>query len=522
MIARALPLLLLLAAAPAPEPESDPFLAALAGKSGPDAVAAPSFDPDLEACSWSLRPRREIVDALAARLLRGEAKSWYEPAKEAPVPPPLPSRFPADFEAGKVEVSDRLAARVPADAAAVFFGSLTEAEVCIEGLSGFVPRALPVLGAPPAGGRDDALARAVESLLLPTIWRSNPAVQRGTRQAAVLVADPDVRGAPEVALVVEVEDASLVRFHRQSTLSFENRGTRRLRVEGLDATADDGSVRSFFALEGGIAVWSTGKAFRDRILAAAAGKAATLLTPDPRAYALARATFPPVEGQALLVVPDGFLERTNSAGIRARRAAALRCDAARLVAGTWSLSKAPRPEGLALDCPSGGTITIAAGTGAGMCSVHGNAAHRVPLGDQPAAPPVAFAGKDPVAAGAIPLAAAWRGGDLDVLVPPGRPGEALLGFLMPTGGMPASFRNPLRERRLVALRGAGLAGEAAGRVYEANFDESAEAGFTPRVLSLKGECPPIRTGGGVLRFGPPGPAIINECIEYLGFSPRWR
>jgi len=414
-------LLLLLAAAPAPAgdggPETDPFLAALAGKSGPDAVAAPSFDPDLAALSWTTRPRREIVDALAARLLRGEAKGWTGPAKEAPDLPAPPTRIPKDFDPGKFDVADRLASRVPADTAAAFFDSLRSAEAAVDGLSKFLPEALPGLCGDPPGGKRDALRRAIDMLLLPTIWRSNPEAPTGTRQIAVVASDPDLRWAPDVALVAEVDDASLVRFHRQASFSWEDRGLRHLRVEGLDAVSDDGSVRSFFGLEGGVAVWSTTRSLRDRVLAAAAGRVPTLLAPDPRAYALARRTFPASEGGALLVVPDAFLARINGAGFRARRAAALRCEAARLLVDAGAQAGAKNP--VAGACPAGGEI-VPARDGGSRCSLHGSARFPTPAGDVPAAGSTAADGvsfADLFSTRRLPIAVRWRKVPLEILAP---------------------------------------------------------------------------------------------------------
>jgi hypothetical protein len=537
VIARLLPVALLLAVAPAPE--TDPFLAAMAGKSGPEAVAAPSFDPDVDAASWTTRPRREIVDGLAARLLRGEAKGWFEKGSGTTATAPVPNRFPEGFEPGKVVITDRLAARIPADAAAIFFGSLDEAEKSVEELSKFLPRALPVPFADAPGGRRDALARAVERLLLPTIWRSNPNVRRGARQAALVASDPDLRWAPEVALVVEVDDASLVRFHRQSTISWEDRGRRHLRVDGLDVVADDGSVRSFFGLEGGIAVWSTGKAFRDRILAAVAGKAPTLLSPDPRAYALARATFPAADGGALLVVPDGFLERANSAAVRARRAASLRCDAVRLILDARALAKteAPAGTGVRLACPAGGEILIASGRPGAHCSVHGSASHHVPLGDLPESPWV-DGGQvgDIVAAGACPVAGRWKDASVEVFIPPGRPGTWFLETLrnpgeevpMRDGAPDTSSLNPSTQvprwettvsRRLDRVRSSGIQESEVSSVLATIYGEELDSGDgrklawrdgragwvgVVKVDSLGTRDPiPSRPSGGVLRIGKP-------------------
>jgi len=529
---RATTLLLLIAGAAAPpEPETDPFLAAMAGKSGPDAVAAPSFDPDEAASFWTLRPRREIVDALAARLLRGEAKSWFAKQAAVPVPAPIADRFPPGFEAGEFTVSDRLAARVPADAAAVFFGSLDEAETAVEELARFLPMALPAVFADAPGGRRDALDRAVAKLLVPTIWRSNPAVRRGTRQAALLAADPDLRWNPEIALVVEVDDASLVRFHRLSTLSFEDRGARRLRVDGLDAISDDGSVRSFFGLEGGIAVWSTGKSFRDRILAASAGKVPTLLSPDPRAYALARRTFPAADGGPLLVIPDGFLERANSASVRGRRAAALRCDAVRRVVGARALAKtaAPLAAGVRLECPAGGGIQVAAASAEVSCAVHGSILHPVPIGDLPdGAGGLGGAGGDLVVIAGIPVAGRWGGSSFDVLVPPGAPGIGLLGIVSPEPQKetPEPRKDFVFDGDEIVLgllnriRAAGFQEEKAVAAYSSQFgvspvsvrgqsigwrDGTAEWSGPARAVVHLVTRPtlPSRDGGGVLRIGTP-------------------
>lgn len=529
MIVRWIPVALLLAAAPVPG--DDPFLAAMAGKSGPDAVAAPSFDPDVEAVSWTTRPRREIVDALAARLLRGGAKGWFEPAKEGPAPPAPPSRFPEGFEAGEFKVADRLAARIPADAAAVFFDSLQEAETCVEELAKFLPRALPVPFGDAPGGRRDALALAVDRLLLPTIWRSNPNVRRGTRQAALLAADPDLRWAPEVALVVEVEDASLVRFHRMSTISWEDRGRRHLRVDGLDVVSDDGSVRSFFGLEGGIAVWSTGRAFRDRILAAAAGRAPTLLSPDPRAYALARATFPAADGGALLVIPDAFLERANSPAVRARRAAALRCDAVRMVAAARALGRAGEPPGCRLECPSGGTISVSSGSHPVSCSIHGSALHRVPSGDLPdAGGTTAPAEGDVVAGGAFPLAAHWGKGSREILVPPGRPGAAVLEVVVPPSGFSQSAGlDGSGADRLNRIHAGGIPESEVQSTYAAVFGEAVVSGCGRTLAWKEGRVewegasrydylerertpfvPPPE--GGVLRIGEPHPDLTTSGV----------
>jgi len=320
-----------------------------------------------------------------------------------------PSRIPAGFDPEGVPVTDRLASWVPADAAAVFFESLAAAEEQVGGLAGSLPRVLPPLRPGSAEAGDDALARAVETLLLPPIWRANPGVRTGTRQVAIVASDPDLRRAADVALLCEVDDATLVRTHRLATFSWEDRSPRRLRVEGLDAWTEDGAVRSFFALGGGVAVWSTTRSLRDRVLAAGAGREPSLLRPDARAWALARRMFPAGGAGALLVVPDAFLARADSAPERARRAASLRCESARGAPGA--------------SCPAGGTF------GAGdACSIHGPRGRPVPLGDLPAVAPGAAdapSAGDPVAAGAVPVAALWDGTRLQVLEPPGEPGRSL-------------------------------------------------------------------------------------------------
>ena len=527
MIPRALPALLLPALTLLPgggEPERDPFLAALAGRSGPAVVAAPSFDAEAEASSWSARPRREIVDGLAALLLRGEEGRGAAkgPAAEPRILPPPPSRIPADIDSPGVPVSDRLAAWVPADAAAVFFPSLREAEDLVGGMAGFLPRALPAFCEDSPGGRREALRRAVERLLLPTVWGANPGVRTGTRQVAVVSADPDLRWGADVAFVAEVDDASLVEFHRRSSMRWEGRGSRVLRVDGLDAVADDGSIRSFFGMRGGVAVWATTRDLRDRILAAGEGKAASLLRPDARAYALARRTFPASGGGALLVVPDGFLARANSAALLAKRAAALRCEAARLLLDARSLAggKEPPPGFPALACPSGGTLQPVAGHAGSSCSVHGTAEDPVPLGDLPAAqaPPIPLGRSRPLQV--LPVAARYpgpegalysgselpvrkpaRGDTADLLVPPSAAGEALLEALRlerPDGEAEAA-RRIARVARLADLS------KAPGPLLRAltglsDLDPEAGSGAEPGIFWNPAAAPPGRPAGGVMRL----------------------
>ncbi len=510
MTPRALPILLLLAAAPAlagdAGPAQDPFALALLGKSGPVDVARPPFDPDLAAVSWTTRPRREVVDALAARLLRGEADGWFAAAKEVPLPAP-PPRIPADFDAGKFEVSDRLAARIPADAAVAFFGSLSEAEDAVDQLAKFLPGTLPGLCDDSPGGTRDALRRAVDMLLLPTIWRSNPGVRTGTRQIAVVASDPDLRWAPDIALVAEVDDASLVRFHRQSSLSWEDRGLRRFRVDGLDVVADDGSVRSYFALEGGVAIWATTKSLRDRILAVGSGKAPTLLSPDPRAYALARKTFPAAQGGALLVIPDAFLARLQSRELRSRRAAALRCEAVRLLRGARSLagSTANPKDAKDLVCPAGGEIRMVPGSPGSSCSIHGSASFPTPLGDLPEGVPSGFTaaalaagGADVVLAGEIPVAVRWGGSPMEVLVPPRPVGNLMaerLATFADNAGKEALRANRVRITALNAARQDG--GDSADWFRELCGLEFEWHG-SGRSLGVRKAAP--RESGGVLCF----------------------
>jgi hypothetical protein len=402
--------------------ETDPFLAALAGKSGKDAVAAPTFDPELEALSWSLRPRREIVDALASRLLRGEADGWYGESTEAPGPEAPRGRDPKAPDPAKVEVADRLASRVPVDAAVVFFGSLKEAWDAVDGLAKFLPEALPGLCGDPLGGKRDALRRAVDMLLLPTIWRSNPEVRTGTRQVALVVSDPDLRWAPDVALLCEVDDASLVLAHRKATFSWEERGKRRIRIDGLDATADDGSIRSYFALEGGVAIWSTTRSLRDRVLAAASGMSPSLLADGGEEYAFARKMFPHAEGGALLVRPQAMLRRLNAGVVRCARASTLRCEAARLLLDADCIAGKSGDDGgkPRWICPAGGALRGKSGEAGSSCSVHGTAAFPVPLGDLPAGRlsdlewyrKLFF--EDSVRRGEIPIALRWRGRPVEI------------------------------------------------------------------------------------------------------------
>ena len=544
MASRVLPALLALALAGDAAPVADPFEAALLGMSGPEAVEAPPFDPDLAAVSWTMTPRREIVDALAARMLRGEA-GGAEPGAR-PEPPALPTRIPADFDPGKVVVADRLAARVPADAAAVFFGSLREAEDAVAELATFLAEALPGPCGDPPGGRRDALRRAADMLLLPTIWRSNPGVRTGTRQVALVVSDPDLRWAPDVALLCEVDDGSLVRFHRRSSLSWEDRGNRRIRVEGLDAAADDGSIRSYFAEEGGIALWSTTRSLRERILAAGVGNAPSLLSPPAREYALARRTFPAAGGGALLVVPDGFLARIHAPDSRARRAAALRCEAARLILDARSLagSKDPMNDTVRLSCPSGGVLAPRAGAPGASCSLHGTAEFPVPLGDLPSG---ACGGPalpaDPVTAGGIPVAARWDGKELQVLVPGGEPGASVLGCIVPADHDEWTFALDERvAQRLRRILGGRREPERAARDY------AALCGLAPRATAgreivaresgfgWKGayswehlRCsalPGPRIGGGVLRVGAPrasgGGGGLGSSFRTWDLRLEWR
>jgi hypothetical protein len=394
------------AAGEGPAP-GDALRAALEGRGDPASVPAPGFDPELAALSWGERPREEVIEALAARLVRGEARAWFEPAPDLPPLPDPPGSGAPAAEGPLPPVADRLASWVPADAAALFHGSLDEAltagsgrAVLLRAAFGGGPR-----GDGPwyAGAVDDALGR----LLLPAIWRSNPGVRTGTRQAAVVLGDPGLERGLDLALAVEVDDATLVLSHRRATFAWEDRSPRRLLVEGLDARTEDGAVRSFFALEGGVAVWSTTRALRDRILAAGAGRIPSLLRPDPREYAAARRAFPASEGGLLAILPEGFAARANARASRAARAAALRCEAALLWIEARAAAGRDPP---AASCPAGGTL--APGRTA-SCSVHGTRAYPVPLGDLPAARPSRADGgipEDALGRGELPRAARRREG----------------------------------------------------------------------------------------------------------------
>jgi hypothetical protein len=399
------------AAARGGEPERDPFVAALRGLAGREAVAEPGFDAAGEASAWTLRPRREIVDGLALRILRGEAVAID--AREAgpgelvePADAPAPAAAP---------LADPLAPWLPADAAAALFPSLDGARAAVDGLLHHLPRLLPRVAADPPWRRRDAFARASGSLLLPTLWGSNPYARTGLREVAVVAADPDLRGAPDVALVGIVEDASLVRAQRLATFSWEERGRRPLRVEGLDATAGDGSVRSFFALEGGVAIWATTRALRKRILDAGAGRAPSLATAPAADLRRARAAFPAAAGGALLVLPDAFVARIGRPEVRRARFDALLCEAERL------LVDAGRPEGRA--CPSGGALRPAPGRGGASCGIHGTAAFPAPLADLAGAAVAAAAPGLPADRGPFPPAAHWEGATLSVLLPAGPAGD---------------------------------------------------------------------------------------------------
>ncbi|MCK6481467.1 MAG: hypothetical protein L6R43_15415 [Planctomycetes bacterium] len=463
------------------EPPRDPFLAALAGRSGPEAVAAPGFDAEAEALSWSLRPRREIVDGLAARLLRGETGPWPAAGERSATPVPW-SPIPRDFAPDGVPVTDRLAAWVPADAAAVFFPSLREAEDLVASMEPFLSRAFPVLCGDPPGGRRDALRRAAERLLLPTIWAANPGVRTGTRQVAIVAADPDLRWGADVALVAEVDDASLVAFHRRASLRWEGRKGRTLRVEGLDAVSDDGSVRSFFGMEGGVAVWATTRDLRDRILAAGAGRGDSLLRPDRRAWAFARRTFPAEEGGALLVVPQGFLARICEPRFRARRAAALRCEAVRLLLDARSLAgqTVSRKDTFVLACPAGGSLAPVSGEAGSSCSLHGTASDPVPLGDLPeCGPPAGDLDRDWFRRSTsflwgLPRAARWSEGRMEAWIPSDYPWSCRIMDLAGDAwaavreGWAGPEKGDLAERRILERAGAlAAAGLDAASVEEA-------------------------------------------------------
>ena len=514
---------------PVSAPGRDPFLEALAGRSGPDLVAAPEFDPDEEAVSWTSRPRRDTVDALAARWLRGEATGWSKRETEWPALAVPPSRVPVDLDPSGVPVTDRLAAWVPGDAAAVFFDSLQDAEAAVEGLAEFLPRAIPSFCDDSRGWRRDAIGRATNILLLPTIWGANPGVRTGTRQIALVVSDPDLRWAPDIALIAEVDDASLVRSHRQASLRWEERRAAVLRVEGLDAVSDDGAVRSYFGLESGIAVWSTTRTLRERVLAAGAFRESSLLRPDSRSYALARKTFPAAEGGALLVVPDAFLARASGAELRARRSAAIRCEALRMILDARSLSgsNVPYKDTHPPACPAGGTLRPVVGNAGSSCSLHGTAASPVPMGDVPAVAPASLQPlHDVVESGAIPVAARWREKSLEVLVPPEGPGLMCLDLIATKGhrgvsGSPVS--GPWERQR--ALSGMMGIGDRASGVLS-RLVGMVEAGPTGVSRILMSSRPPEgRPGGGVLRvaLGPGGGGSTGDHTDiYEAFILEWR
>jgi len=497
------------------DPPEDPFILALDGR--PFTVRDPAVDRpgSSSGSTWSLRSRREVVDSLALGLLQREymvhvAGPSGRSVGATGLADPLARRIPGKEVPERVPVTDRLAFRVPGDAAAVFFPSLRSAEDTLEGLARFLPAVFPGVCADGPAGRRAALARAVEALLLPPVWRANPSVRTGTRQVALVVSDPDLRGAPDVALLFEVDDASLVLAHRRASFSWEGRAGRGLRVEGLDAVSDDGSIRSFFTLEGGLAIFATSRSLRDRVRGTATG-APTLLLPDGAAYETARSTFPPADVEALLVVPDAFLRRITSPEVLLPRADALRCEAARLLADAGSLREGGDSDRALRGppaCPVDGRLDRRAGNTGTRCTVHGSAEFPVPLGDLPAPDPDTAAyhramyhllrPEDPLHRGGLPVAARWREDSLEILVPPGEAGAACLELLVASATpdrppSPASFARS-RFDRLAAL---GLKAADAYRALT-GLTFVPDAGAPPAAGPLPAVKP--REEGGVLRI----------------------
>ncbi len=376
---------------------------------------------------------------------------------------------------------DGLASWVPANAAAVFFPSLEAAASAAEILARRLPEVLPGLCAAAPDGSREPLSRMIDMLLLPTIWRTNPNVKTGTRAVALVVADPDVARAPDVALVCEVEDATRVRGHRSASLVFEDRARARFRTDDLDAWSDDGAVRSFFALEGGVAVLSTTRDLRERILAAGAGRAPSLASAAPDDLEAARTAFPAEEGDGLLVVPAAFLVRANSRELRARHALSRGCEAARVGLYGADLRRRAVPgagESRLTDhrCPAGGTVS-AGGPAGPVCALHGTTAWPVPLGDLPgargSAEPGPWDGWESLLAEAEAFVAHLRGGTaapvLSLLLPPGARGAALDGAARRWATAPAADAGAAaRARERLALLGeAGFRNEGLSAAYVA-------------------------------------------------------
>jgi hypothetical protein len=478
------------------DPACDPFAALLRGEERP----VPAIDADLAAVSWGTASREEIF---AAWLSPPAADGHEVPEFDGSWSPP-PPRGAAGLRAPPAPRSDPLLAWIPGDAAVVLFPSLPAALDAVDRLGRSLPALLPGLCGDGPWGARDALRRGMDRLLLPSAWGANPEAPTGVRSVALVVADPDLRGACEVALVAEVEDASLVLGRRRGTLSFESRGRERFRVEGLDARTDDGSVRSWFACEGGVAIWSASRDLRERVLAAGAGRAPSLCA-DPAASD-ARRAFPAAAGGALLVVPDGFVARAGSEALRLRREQSLFCAALMLDLDAWSLRETRAGANYrTVSCPSGGGAPRWRVRDAGaFCPRHGSVANPEPLGDHGDAASGRLANDatldrarqrlarapDAVAEGALPIAALLpsdgRGVDgMELLVPSGAPGEALLRRLAAWARAPEDDGGAGILQRLEALSSLGIDAARVPAVYASwtgRAPRIAARGLEPRAL----------------------------------------
>jgi hypothetical protein len=338
--------------------ESSPLLEALEGRPAPPWTAESLLETMIP---WADAPHDATQDA--------DVATSREPVlPEGSPPPPL---------------TEHLAAFVPADTAVAFFDSVDAADDACASMSGLLMTAFPdAFDARPDG--DAALvARTIDRLGLPPIWRANPGVRTGLRRIAVVVDDVDLSGAAGVALLGEVDDLSLLLGHRRAGFRWEDGHRERFRVEGLDATTDDGSVRSHFAYESGIAVFSTSRALRERILALVRGTPAGAAA-APRSMretgfpAAARGVFPKEEEDVLFLVPDAFLATAIAPHIALKRSRATRCMLERLRTDGAALRRASVPP---VRCPEGGSISPRAGAAGASCTVHGCTAGPVPLSD---------------------------------------------------------------------------------------------------------------------------------------------
>ncbi|MHC4821392.1 MAG: hypothetical protein ACYTDX_06700, partial [Planctomycetota bacterium] len=375
----------------------DPFDAVTRSPDSVAGVRRPDGFTEADSIEWGHLPRRAMVAGLAALYLRGEltpvsawkhASSFERPPRVLRREDLIPGVARKMARAHPGEATPRPALRLPAlaswvpkDAAVAFFASIDEAERCIASLAGLLDRHLPALVSERGRGDRAALERAVERLLLPTIWRANPGVPTGTGAVAIVISDPDLRGAPDVALLVQVTDLGRLVSQRRASFRWESTRTR-FRTDGLDARTDDGSVRSFFGVDGGIAVFSTTKSLRRRIIDA--GRSGGL----PGAVDGLRLVAAQLVGDradaAILYVPEGFLAAVDSLSLRARRMASLRCEAMRLLVDGRNLTGCEdvfRVPGGRLECPTGGKFHVVPSRTGSTCSIHGSALHPVPLGD---------------------------------------------------------------------------------------------------------------------------------------------